>query len=228
MESQDFLRDHRYWSRTHVLYLHTTSFRTAATSRGTSNHTLEQEKGRLQHGIYLNKLVLKCYTQFLFKMKCTLFHWISSWRFEQKIHGGSCSSSKSKVSFHLNSRCVCVAEVELQELMIAFIRNFTQGNENSVFSAPNHFDHIRLSVRDHHVFLSISMFHYTEHALICGSRDEAADPDDINSARHLFHILWKLKLITWHHCYHYCVSDCGADSSYKVFSELPGISSKDH
>lgn len=58
------------------------------------------------------------------------------------------------------------------------MRNLTQVNENKVFPAPDHLDDTRLSETDDH----IGLFHFTEHVLICGSRDETAAPDDISSA----------------------------------------------
>lgn len=85
--------------------------------------------------------------------------------------------------------CLCLGGgAEQQQWISAFIRNLTQDNENKMFSVLDHFDDMRLSETDDHS----GLFHFTEHILICGSRDEAvaaAAPDDYQLSSRLIYIL---------------------------------------
>lgn len=74
-----------------------------------------------------------------------------------------------EVHFSKLKMCLCSGGGAEQGLMIAaFIRNLARDNENKVFSALDHLNDMRLSETDHH----IGQFHFTEHVLICGNRDE--------------------------------------------------------
>ncbi len=63
--------------------------------------------------------------------------------------------------------------------MAAFIRNLTQDNENKVFPAQDPSDDARECQKENH---DVGLFHFTEHVLICGSRDETAAAGHISSA----------------------------------------------